>query len=189
MRPDLPRRVVGPFRAHKPPPPQRPPLWRSSARALGFLLHLVTRSAACRPQLTPPASSGLAAERTGEAGRVLPVHACLPCGTTRTGGAGGRGGGPETFPRFPPKRGFVENRCTPAAERSPTPGLSSAQASWERARGQEALWEVAVGFRTSGWALSLSSHLRGRENIEAADGNLQSPQAPASSASACGGFS
>lgn len=48
-------------------------------RALGFLLHLVTRSAACRPQLTPPASSGLAAERTGRpAGccrftRVFPV--------------------------------------------------------------------------------------------------------------------
>ena len=48
---------------------------------------------------------------------------------------------------------------------------------------------MAVGFRTSGWALSLSSRLRGRENIEAADGNLQFPQAPASSASACGGFS
>lgn len=86
-------------------------------------------------------------------------------------------------------RGFVENRCTPATGRSPTPGLSSARASWEQARGQEALWEVAVGFRTSGCALSLRSHLRGRENIEAADGSLQSPQAPASSASACGGFS
>lgn len=80
--------------------------------------------------------------------------------------------------------GFVGNCCTPAVRRSPTPGLSSARASWEPARGQEALWEAAVGFRTSGWALSLSSRLRGRKNIEAADGNLQSPQAPASPASA-----